>query len=323
MSLSDCKFVWKNGTILPWELATLHVSSHGLHYGTGAFEGIRCYNTTEGPAVFRLGAHLDRWFASAKLYAMEWRYTRQDLVRAVLQVVGANEFSNCYIRPIAFYGSHSLSLNPQGCPVEVVILAWPWETYLGNEALECGIHATLSTWRKFPSAAMPATAKACGQYLNSVLATREAAEGGFDEAILLDDRGDLTEGPGENLFLVRGGHLYTNDEQSSILPGITRDSVIRLAKDLGFSVHIQQLQLDDLITADEAFFTGTAAEVTPIAAVDHQQIGEGTRGPVTTAIQQAFLSVVYGHNPRYLDWLTFVTWVRGDGEPNGKPGSVK
>lgn len=312
MSLAECKFVWKNGAMVPWEEARFHVSCHGLHYGTGVFEGIRCYNTMQGPAVFRLGAHLDRWFASARVYGMEWRYTRQDLSRAVLQVIRVNEFRDCYVRPIAFYGAHSLSLNPRGCPVEVVIFAWPWGTYLGTDALEHGIRVSISNWRKFSTDAIPATAKACGQYVNSVLAIRQAAAGGFDEAILIDDTGALAEGSGENLFLVRDGHVFTNDERSSILPGITRDSVIRLAKDIGFPVHIQQMELDDLFKADEAFFAGTAVEVAPIATVDKQQIGSGKRGPITTALQEAFFGVVYGKNLRYLDWLTYASWAKED-----------
>jgi branched-chain amino acid aminotransferase len=307
VSLAECKFVWKNGVMVPWKEATVHVSCHGLHYGTGVFEGIRCYDTSQGPAVFRLGAHLDRWFASARIYGMEWRYARQDLVRAVLEVIRANGFRECYVRPIAFYGAHSLSLNPRGCPVEVLILAWPWGRYLGADALEHGIDVTVSHWRKLNAQAVPVSAKACGQYLNSVLATQDAEARGFREAILLHNAGYLTEGPGENIFIVKNKHIITNDERSSILPGVTRDSVLRLAEKLGFAIDIRQLELNDLFTADEAFFTSTAVEITPIVCLEAQKIGRGTRGPVTATLQQAYLDVATGRDERYLDWLTYVS----------------
>jgi branched-chain amino acid aminotransferase len=268
MPLTDCKFVWRNGKIVPWEEATVHVSCHGLHYGTGVFEGIRCYNTPLGPAVFRLGSHLDRWFASARVYGMAWSYSRHDLARAVLDVIRANGFHACYIRPIAFYGSHTLSIHPKGCPVEFAILAWPWGSYLGPDALTTGIDVCVSPWRKVSSQAVPARAKACGQYLNSVLAVQDARARGFGEAILLNDDGKLTEGSGKNLFIVRGNDLLTNDLEGPVLPGITRDTVIRLATDLGIAGIVQDLTLRDLLDADEAFLTDTAAEITPIVTVE-------------------------------------------------------
>jgi branched-chain amino acid aminotransferase len=307
VSLAECKFVWKNGAIVPWKEATFHVSCHGLHYGTGVFEGIRCYDTPSGPAVFRLGSHLDRWFASARVYGMAWPYSQHDLAHAVLDVIRANEFHDCYIRPIAFYGSHSLSINPNGCPMEFVIFAWPWGAYMGADALLTGIDVCISPWRKFSSQAIPARAKACGQYLNSVLAVQDAASRGFKEAILLDDAGNLAEGSGENLFLASGKRLFTNDQDSPVLCGVTRDTVIRLATDLGFTVHLQKLKLSDLIQSDEAFLTGTAVEITPIATVDMRVIGKGTRGPVTTLLQQTYLKAVSGRSSRYHDWLTYVS----------------
>jgi branched-chain amino acid aminotransferase len=307
MALSDCKFVWKNGAMVPWEQATIHVSCHGLHYGTGVFEGIRCYDTERGPAVFRLGSHVDRWFASARVYGMAWPYSQNDLAHAVLEVVRANEFRDCYIRPIAFYGSHTLSIIPKGCPMEFAILAWPWGTYMGADALVTGADVCISPWRKFSSQAIPARAKACGQYLNSVLAVQDAASRGFKEAILLDDAGNLAEGSGENLFLASGKRLFTNDQDSPVLCGVTRDTVIRLATDLGFTVHLQKLKLSDLIQSDEAFLTGTAVEITPIATVDMRTIGKGTRGPVTVLLQQTYLKAVSGRSSRYHDWLTYVT----------------
>jgi branched-chain amino acid aminotransferase len=301
------KVVWKNGVLVSWADATVHLASHGLHYGTGVFEGMRCYDTDHGPAVFRMGAHLDRLFASGAAYGMRWRYTRQDLARAVLDVIRSNDFRECYIRPIAFYGERTLSLDPHGCPIEVAILAWPWKGYL-EAAEQRGVNVTISRWRKFSSAAIPATAKACGQYLNSVLATQEAVAGGFDEALLLDAAGAITEGPGENLFLVRNGELTTNDENSSILLGVTRDTVLRLAINMELPVHVRELQLEDLIKADEAFFTGTAAEIAPIARVDGHGIGRQLPGPITKRLQEVFFHVVRGRDLRYLDWLSFVSW---------------
>lgn len=313
----ESQFVWKNGTILPWKDATVHISSHGLHYGTGVFEGIRCYPTNRGPAVFRMGAHLDRLFASAQVYGMALRYTRQDLARGILDVIRANQFSDCYVRPVAFYGSRSLSLNPSQCPVEVAILAWPWQPYLANE--RGTIHATFSRWRKFSPAAMPATAKACGQYLNSVLATQEASTGGFDEAILLNEDGTIAEGAGENLFVVRDGQLVTNDATSSVLLGITRDSVLKAARRLELPIQVRELTVDDLLTADEAFFTGTATEIAPIAAVDREPIGTGAPGPITLLVQRTYADIVHGKEPYYSDWLTFVPGTSTEGACRHEP----
>lgn len=320
MPLTDCKFVWKNGAIVPWEQATVHVSSHGLHYGTGVFEGIRCYETPQGPAVFRLADHIDRWQASAQVYGIEFAYTRQQLARAVLEVVRANAFRDCYIRPIAFFGTHSLSVDPYGCPVEVVIFAWPWEDFLGSDAAERGIDVCLSSWRKFSSHAIPATAKATGQYLNSVLAVRDAAARGFREALLLEESGNIAEGSGENLFFVKHKCLFTNDERSSVLLGITRDSVLQLSADLGIPVRVAPLELDELLDADEAFFTGTAAEIVPISTVDLKRIGTGSRGPITSSLQQAYFDAVTGRQLKHNVWLTYVSWVEDAGtNANGSP----
>jgi branched-chain amino acid aminotransferase len=307
MPLSDCKWVWKNGELMPWETATVHVSAHGLHYGTGVFEGIRCYNTRNGPAVFRLDAHLDRMFTSAQTYGLTIPYSREQLTDAVLDVIAANQFSACYVRPIATYGSSSLGLHPQRCPVEVAILAWPWGTYLGADALEQGIHVTVSRWKKFSSLAMPATAKACGQYLNSMLAIQDAVKRGFDEALLVDEEGIIAEGSGENIFLVRHGTVLTNDERDHVLMGITRDSIITLARDLGYKVLVGRMRLEELEGADEAFLTGTAAEVTPISSLDRRPIGNGARGPVTSELQRAFFAATSDSDPKHEDWLTYAT----------------
>lgn len=299
--------IWMNGRLVNWSDATLHVSSHALHYGSGVFEGIRSYETEEGTAaIFRLDAHLTRLFYSASQYDMEIPFLREELAEAVCATIRENDFRSCYIRPICYYGSDSLSLHPRNCPVEVAILAWEWGAYLGAEGLEQGIRVTASPWRKFNSRMMPTTAKACGGYVNSILAVRDAFTRGYDEALLFDAEGYIAEGSGENIFLVRGGRLYTNNEQSSILLGITRDTVMRLAADLGYEVEVSKFRLGDLLAADEAFFTGTAAEVTPIREVDGVMIGGGDRGEVTAKIQQAFFDATAGRAARYRDWLHLV-----------------
>ena len=303
MTFELTKYVWMNGACVRWAEATVHVSAHALHYGSGVFEGIRCYETEDGPAAFRLEEHLERLYASAAVYQMEIPYTRAELAEAVGEIVRLNDFRSCYVRPICFYGSRTLGVHPRECPVEVVILTWPWAAYLGDEGLDAGVRITVSPWLKFHSRMIPTTAKACGQYLNSILAVRDATSRGFAEALLLDAEGRIAEGSGENLFLVKDGRLYTNDERHSILLGITRDAVISIARDLGYTIETGPLSLTDLTTADEAFFTGTAVEVTPIREVDGTLIGEGRRGPVTEQIQRAFFDATAGRNPRYRHWL--------------------
>ena len=303
MTFAETKWVWMDGHVIPWSSATTHVSAHALHYGSGVFEGMRCYETTDGPAVFRLDAHLDRLYASAEIYGIVIPYTREELSEGVCEVVRRNGFRSCYVRPICYLGSDSLGVHPGNCPVDVVILAWPWSTYLGAEGLERGVRVTVSPWRKFQSRMMPTTAKACGQYLNSMLAVRDAVSRGFAEALLLDADGHLAEGSGENLFILRDGQLLTNDERHSILLGITRDAVLRIARDLGYRVEVRALHLEDLLSADEAFFTGTAAEVTPIREVDGAAIGKGARGPVTEEIQRVFFAATSGRDQRYKHWL--------------------
>jgi len=306
MTFDQTKWVWMNGKAVPWNGATVHVSAHTLHYGSGVFEGMRCYETEDGPAVFRMDAHLERLVASADAYGIRIPYTQEELTEAVCETIRINEFSSCYVRPICYHGSAGLALHPRNCPVEVVILAWPWGAYLGEDNVARGVRVTVASWTKFQSRMLPTTAKGCGGYLNSMLAAREAAAGGYDEALLLDESGNIAEGSGENLFLVRGDRLLTNDERSSILLGITRDSVIDLARDLGYEVEIGTLTLDALRSADEAFFTGTAVEVTPIRELDGEVIGAGKRGPVTERIQQAFNDAASGRDRRYADWLHLV-----------------
>jgi branched-chain amino acid aminotransferase len=303
MSFDDSKWVWMNGRAIPWQNATTHVSAHALHYGSGVFEGIRCYETPDGAAVFRLDAHLDRLYSSAEIYGITIPYTREELAGGVNEIIRLNNFRSCYVRPICYLGSGSLAVHPGNNPVEVVILAWPWAPYLGAEGLKHGVRVTVSPWRKFQSRMMPTTAKACGQYLNSILAVRDAVSRGYAEALLLDAEGHLAEGSGENLFIVRDGKLLTNDESHSILPGITREAVIKIAIDLGHQVETRALDLEDLVSADEAFFTGTAAEVTPIREVDETVIGKRTPGFVTEEIQRVYFAATSGEDRRYNDWL--------------------
>ena len=312
MTFDESKWVWMNGRVIPWRNATTHVSAHALHYGSGVFEGMRCYETQDGPAVFRLAEHLDRLYASAEIHGIVIPYTREELTEGVCEIVARNGFQSCYVRPICYFGSGSLSVHPGNCPVEVVILAWPWAPYLGAQGLKEGVRVTVSPWRKFQSRMMPTTAKACGQYINSILAVRDAIGRGFAEALLLDADGHLAEGSGENLFIVRDGRLLTNDERHSILLGITRAAVLRIANDLGYRVEVRALDLEDLLSADEAFFTGTAVEVTPIREVDGTVIGKNTPGLVTEEIQRVFFASTSGRDERYKDWLHPIDSQAGD-----------
>lgn len=303
MSFEKTKWVWHNGRQVEWSEAEIHVSAYGLHYGTGVFEGIRAYGTPEGPAVFRLGEHLERMYASARIYNLEIGYTGEELTEAITENLRLNGFTDCYIRPIAFSDSGSLGIRAI-CPTSVTVLAWEWANALDAGKKAAGLNVTVSPWRKFHSSMLPTTAKSSGQYLNSILAVREAAARGFDEALLLDINGNLAEGAVENIFLVRDGRVLTNDEKSSILLGITRASVIEIARDLGYQVEVRTLTLDDLFSADEAFLTGTAVEIAPIRKVDEKTIGDGRTRPVTARIQQEFREIVGGRNPKYRHWLT-------------------
>ena len=309
MSFQNVQWVWMNGDCIPWKDATVHVSAHALHYGSGVFEGIRCYETADGPAVFRLDPHLDRFYASAATYSISIPYSKEELTQAVCDIVARNGFSSCYVRPVCFRGSSTLTVHPRNCPVELAILTWPWSKYLGEEAAARGAHITVSPWRKFHSQMMPALAKACGQYVNSVLAVQDAVERGFDEAVLLNAAGNISEGSGENIFLVRDGKLITNGETDCILMGVTRDSVLHFARDLGWPVEVRSFSLEELLESDEAFFTGTAVEITSISEVDGRPIGSGRRGPLTETIQKLFADATSGRNARYRDWLHPVTAV--------------
>lgn len=306
MSMSDRDgFIWYDGKIVPWRDATTHVLTHSLHYGLAVFEGERAYNTDIGTAVFRLREHTDRLFNSAHIYQMQVPYDRETIMEATLEVVRRNQLESCYIRPLLFYGSEKMGVSPKGATVHVAIAAWPWGAYLGEEALAQGIRVKISSYaRQHVNVTMP-RAKVASTYANSILANTEAIEHGYDEAILLDTDGFVAEGSGENIFIVKNGVLY-EPEIASALTGITRDSVHAIAADLGLQVHTRRLTRDDLYIADEAFFTGTAAEVTPIREIDNRRIGQGSRGPVTEKLQKAFFDVVNGRNPKYLHWLTKV-----------------
>jgi branched-chain amino acid aminotransferase len=299
--------IWMDGKFVPWDSAQVHVTTHCLHYGTGVFEGVRSYETPDGTAVFRLDAHLKRFFNSASLYEIDIPYTQDELHKAVLELVGRNEIGNGYIRPLAFFGAHSMSVWPKGCPVSVALIAFPRGEYLGKDGIERGVRVMFSSTRRFHSSMIPTAGKACGQYINSVRAVQEAFRKGYDEAILLNADGNVAEGSGENLFIVKDGTVITNDADASILMGITRDAILQIARDLGFPVAIRTMTPDDVLTADEVFFSGTAVEVTPIREVDDKVIGNGRRGPATEKIQSTFFDTVHGKVDRYKNWLSYVS----------------
>ncbi|MFA5664381.1 branched-chain amino acid transaminase [Castellaniella sp.] len=306
MSMSDRDgVIWYDGKLVPWREATTHVLTHSLHYGLSVFEGVRAYKTQNGPAIFRLEEHTRRLLNSAHIYQMKIPYTREALQDAQIEVVRRNSLESCYIRPVAFYGSEKMGVSPRGASVHVAIAAWPWGAYLGEEALRRGIRVKISSFaRQHVNVTMP-RAKIASTYANSILANAEALDHGYDEAILLDTQGFVAEGSGENLFIVRDGVLYEPDIACA-LTGITRASIHQLAADLGLQITSRRLTRDDLYIADEAFFTGTAAEVTPIREIDGRQIGIGERGPVTTQLQKAFFDAVSGKTPKYHHWLTKV-----------------
>ncbi len=303
----DVDTIWQDGDFVDWDDATVHVLTHGLHYGTGIFEGVRCYDTDNGPAIFRWDEHLDRFYQSAKPYDMEVPFSREELTEATLELLRREELRSCYIRPVAFYGYGSLGVSPKENPVNAAIAAWPWGTYLGEEALEKGVEVMISSWRKYASSQVPTNAKTTGLYVNSLLAGEEARRNGYTEAIVLNKEGQVAEGPGENIFLVRDGEIYTPGLSQSILDGITRNTVIELARERGYTVHDRAtISRGELNTADELFFTGTAAEVTPIRTVDNVTIGSGSRGPVTEELQQAFFDLVERRTTAHEEWFTYV-----------------
>jgi branched-chain amino acid aminotransferase len=304
-------YIWMSGKLVPWDDARIHIGSHVVHYGSAVFEGIRCYKTPKGPAVFRLDAHTERLFNSAKIYWMDIPWTREQVDAAILETIGANKLDACYIRPVVYRGAGQLGVNPLGSPVELSVMVWDWGKYLGQEALEQGVDVCVSSWTRMAPNTLPAMAKSAGNYLNSQLIKVEAVKSGFVEGIALDSQGFISEGSGENLFVVSKGRLLTPPLVSSVLPGITRDSVLALARGLGIPVEEKALPREMLYLADELFFTGTAAEITPIRTVDRRTVGAGSRGPVTAALQKAFFEVIELNSSDEHGWLTFVPALTG------------
>jgi len=300
-----------SGKLVPWDDARIHIGSHVVHYGSAVFEGIRCYKTRKGSAVFRLDAHTERLFNSAKIYWMEIPWTPDEVDEAILETIGANKLEACYIRPVVYRGAGQLGVNPLGSPVELSVMVWDWGKYLGQEALEQGVDVCVSSWTRMAPNTLPAMAKSAGNYMNSQLIKVEAVKGGFAEGIALDSQGYVSEGSGENIFVVSRGRLITPPLVSSVLPGITRDSVLALARRLGIPVEEKVLPREMLYLADELFFTGTAAEITPIRSVDRHAVGAGSRGPVTAALQKAFFDVIEGNASDEHGWLTFVPALAG------------
>jgi len=293
--------IWMDGELVDWDKAQVHVLTHALHYGSGVFEGIRCYATVDGPAVFRLTEHMERFERSAKMLFMDLGYTVEEMVEAVKETIRVNNLPSCYIRPLAFRGYGIMGLDPIPAPVQVIIAAWPWETYMGEEALREGVDVGVSSWRQRGINSLPPAIKATGNYLNSALARIEANQHGYNEAILLNEQGMVTEGTGENLFVVRDGLISTPPVSDGLLEGITRDSIMQIALNLGYDVVEESLVRTDLYTADEMFMTGSAAEVVPVRSVDHRVIGPA--GPVTMDLQETFFKAVKGELPEYAEWL--------------------
>jgi len=305
MPVKKVEKIWMNGTLVNWDEAKIHVLSHAVHYGSSWFEGIRCYDTKKGPAIFRMDAHLRRLFDSAKIYRTEIPYTISQLAEAVKKTILANKLKACYIRPIVYRGYGDVGVNPLGCPVDVTIAVWEWGAYLGSEALEKGIDVCVSSWRRAAPDTFPAMAKSSGNYLNSQLIKLEALTNGYVEGIALDVHGMVSEGSGENIFVIRDSTIYTTPLGSSILPGITRASVVTLAKDLGYTVIEMAIPREMLYIADEVFFSGTAAEITPIRSIDKIVVGAGHAGPITKKLQNAFFTIIQSGKDKH-HWLTRV-----------------
>lgn len=297
--------IWMDGKMVDWDEAKVHVCTHALHYGSGIFEGIRAYETKNGTAVFRLKEHIDRLFNSAKIFKMEIPYSKEEFRQSVKDTIKANKLKSGYIRPLVYRGFEQLGINPFKCPVNCTIAVWEWGAYLGEEALAKGIKTKISSYARSYINSTSQKAKICGNYINSIFAKMEAIEAGADEAILLDTSGFVTEGSAENLFWVRDGVIYTTPT-ATVLEGITRDAVIKITKDMGYQVQEKYICRDELYISDELFFTGTAAEVTPIREVDNYQIGEGKRGPVTENIQKKFFAIAKGEEEKYLSWLDYI-----------------
>ena len=306
MPLPKCDKIWFNGELVDWDDAKIHVLSHVVHYGSSVFEGIRCYKTAKGSAVFRLDEHVSRLFDSAKIYRMEIPFSHEEVSTAILETIRSNKLEACYIRPVVFRGYETLGVDPLDCPVDVVIAVWEWGEYLGEAALKNGVSVCTSSWNRPAPNTMPFLAKAGGNYLNSQLVRMEANINGYDEGIVLGTDGLVSEGSGENIFAIKNGSIVTPESHYGILPGITRHTAITLIRDLGMHVEQRGIPREFLYVADEVFFTGTAAEITPIRAIDQVQIGSGERGPITGQIQEAFFKVIRAEVDDRHGWLTFV-----------------
>jgi branched-chain amino acid aminotransferase len=304
--VEQADLIWQNGQLVAWEDAKVHVLTHGLHYGTGVFEGIRAYETPAGTGIFRNRDHLERLFKSAELYYMPIPYTLEELSKATHELIAANELRECYIRPIVFRGYGQMGLYPLDAPVEVSIAVWPWGSYLGEEGKRDGVRAKVSSWRRIPHDALIPHSKASGQYLNSVLAKIEASKAGYQEAILLDSHGFVCEGSGENIYAVRDAKIVTPPQTAGILDGINRKSILQIARDLNYEVIERDLARAELILAEEVFLSGTAAELVPVREIDDHLIGGGEPGPITRSLQRVFDDALHGRDSRYLDWLDLV-----------------
>ena len=302
------QFIWYNSKIIPWEEARTHVMSHVLHYGSGVFEGIKCYETELGPSIFRLEDHIDRLYRSADLYHIKVNTSKSDIIKGCKDIILKNNLKSCYIRPIIFYGYDTLGVDPKGCPVNISIAAFHWGAYLGDEGIEKGVNVTVSPYQKFSYKSMPSTAKASGQYMNSMLAVTDARSRGYDEAILLNSEGNLAEGSGQNLFYVKNNIVHTNDEKSSILLGITRETILKICEDLDIKTMVHSFTLEDILSADEVFFTGTASEVTPIRSIEDNLISNGTPGDITLLLRKSYMDIVLGKNNSYSNWLSILKY---------------
>ena len=298
--------IWLDGKLVDWRAANVHVLTHTLHYGCGVFEGVRAYHTTNGTRIFRLHEHTQRFFNSAKIMRMKIPFSPEQINAAQRLVVQENKLDSCYLRPLAFIGSNKLGISPKGNTIRVMIAAWPWGAYLGEEGLQKGIRVKTSSYTRHHVNITMTQAKAVSNYTNSILANMEALDDGYDEALLLDSSGFVSEGAGENVFVIKDGIIYTPDLSAGALNGITRNTVLHIAKDLGFEVVQKRITRDEIYIADEMFFTGTAAEVTPVRELDRVEIGTGSRGPITEKIQHAFFDIVNGRNAKYADWLTAI-----------------
>ena len=301
------RYIWFNGQLTNFENAKIHVLSHCIHYGSAVFEGIKCYNTDKGPAIFKLKEHMQRLHKSANAFKIQIPFDVDTLCNASIELVRKNKVNDCYLRPIAYYGFDTLGVHPKKCPVEVAIATLNWGAYVSKEALEKGARITISPWKKYKSNAFPASTKAAGPYLNSMLAVQDAKERGFDEALLLNEDNSIAEGSGQNIFLIKNNVFYTNDHTSNILLGITRSTLFELIEELGYKYKVQNISQDDLFSADEVFYCGSASEVTPIKQIDNHKVGNGKSGLLTLKLQEKYYNIVRGKEEKYFKWLSFIS----------------